>query len=149
MFATCAERGQGVGELAEQLAGAAAVLVGQSGVGKSTLTNALAPGAGQATAGVRNGDGKGRHTTTASALLPFPGGGWLIDTPGIRQFGLGEVDPAEVLEILPKLRELAGDCRFGDCGHDAEPGCAVVEGAGRDPEVARQLARYRRMLEED
>lgn len=102
--------------------GDSAVLVGSSGAGKSTLTNTLLGTATMATAEVRNHDSRGRHTTTHRALLQLPSGGCLIDTPGMRELKLtGE----ENLELFADITELAQDCRFADCGHGSEPGCAV------------------------
>jgi ribosome biogenesis GTPase / thiamine phosphate phosphatase len=116
--------------------GDTAVLVGSSGVGKSTLTNTLLGQSRQATAAVRAHDSRGRHTTTHRALIPLPSGGCLIDTPGMRELKLtGE----EALEEghFADIEALAQDCRFGDCGHRSEPGCAVrtaIEDGRLDPE---------------
>ncbi|MEO8746159.1 MAG: ribosome small subunit-dependent GTPase A [Rhodanobacter sp.] len=102
--------------------GDSAVLVGSSGAGKSTLTNTLLGEALMATAEVRSGDGRGRHTTTRRALLCIPSGGCLIDTPGMRELKLtGEED----LDLFADIAALAERCRFADCGHGSEPGCAV------------------------
>jgi len=104
--------------------GDSAVLVGSSGAGKSTLTNTLLGAARMATAEVRSHDSRGRHTTTHRALLQLPSGGCLIDTPGMRELKLtGE----ENLELFADIEALAGQCRFADCGHGSEPGCAVQE----------------------
>jgi ribosome biogenesis GTPase len=103
--------------------GATAALLGSSGAGKSTIANALTGGA-IATREVREHDSRGRHTTTASMLMALPGGAWLIDTPGMRELGLlaGETS----LELgFPEIALLASECRFGDCRHEEEPGCAV------------------------
>jgi ribosome biogenesis GTPase len=98
------------------------VLVGSSGAGKSTLTNTLLGESRMATGAVRASDSRGRHTTTHRALLPLPGGACLIDTPGMRELKLtGE----ESLELFADIEELALRCRFADCGHESEPGCAV------------------------
>src|SRR5699024_2608652 len=83
----------GLEDLREHLAGRVSVLVGHSGVGKSTLVNALVPAAGRATGGVNVVTGRGRHTSSSAIAFPLPGGGWIIDTPGVRSFGLGHVDP--------------------------------------------------------
>ena len=103
-------------------AGDSAVLVGSSGAGKSTLTNTLLGSATMATAAVRSHDSRGRHTTTHRALLQLPSGGCLIDTPGMRELKLtGE----ENLDLFADIEVIAEHCRFADCGHGSEPGCAV------------------------
>jgi len=101
------------------------VLVGESGAGKSTLVNALAGREALATGAVRDGDAKGRHTTTARHLVPLPGGGALIDTPGVRELGLWGSREG-VRAAFADIAALAEGCRFGDCRHDGEPGCAVA-----------------------
>ena len=116
----------GVAELAARLAGRTSVLFGQSGVGKSTLVNRLVPDALRATGVVsEGGQRKGRHTSSSAVALPLPGGGTVIDTPGVRSFGLGAVTPQRVLAAFPDLAELAEHCPPG-CAHRAgEPGCAL------------------------
>ncbi len=122
-------------------------LVGSSGVGKTTLQNALTGGA-EATAGIREDDGKGRHTTTYRALRRCRAGGWLIDTPGMRELQL--TDTAEgIEELFDDITELVTQCRFTDCAHETEPGCAVQAALadGRlDPD---RLARWRKLEAED
>ena len=101
-------------------------LLGPSGVGKSTLVNALAGAEVMSIQAIRRADGKGRHTTTYRALVPIPGGGAVLDTPGVRQVGL--LDVAEGLDqTFADIAALAAACRFSDCAHDGEPGCAVRE----------------------
>ena len=117
-----AREGAGVAEVAALAAPDRTIaLLGESGAGKTTLTNALT-GAGRATSAVRAGDAKGRHVTTARELLPLPGGGAIVDTPGLRELGVaaGALDAA-----FPDLAELARGCRYRDCRHSGEPGCAV------------------------
>ncbi|WP_433322984.1 ribosome small subunit-dependent GTPase A [Spirillospora sp. CA-294931] len=142
-----ASAGTGMDALASVLTGTV-VLVGQSGAGKSTLGNALLGDEILATGEIREQDGKGRHTTVRRELLPLPGGGVLIDTPGLR--GVGMFDAAEGLQqVFAEIEELAGRCRFGDCGHDSEPGCAVQAAidAGTLPE--RRLESYRKLQREN
>lgn len=121
------------------------VLVGHSGVGKSTLVNALVPDAGRAVGRV-SGIGKGRHTSSSAVVLALPGGGWIVDTPGIRSFGLAHVRPDDVLAAFPDLAEGALDCPPG-CEHrSAADGCALdawVLGGHAEP---GRLASYRRLL---
>lgn len=127
--------------------GQTGALVGSSGVGKTTLLNGLTGGAA-ATQGIREDDAKGRHTTTARSLRRVTGGGWIIDTPGMRALRLQ--DSAEGIgDVFAEITELAEDCRFSDCQHDTEPGCAVqraIAAGGLDPE---RLTRWRKLLRED
>ncbi|WP_394357964.1 ribosome small subunit-dependent GTPase A [Paenarthrobacter ureafaciens] len=124
---TSAEQGDGIDELLRHIpAGATLVMLGPSGAGKSTLINALTGRRQQATGAVRAGDGKGRHTTTSRELVPLPGGAVLMDTPGVRGFGLFDADDG-IEEMFGDLEELFEQCRFSDCSHQAEPGCAVLE----------------------
>jgi ribosome biogenesis GTPase len=124
-----------------------AVLVGPSGAGKSTLINGLLGEQRQATREVRVGDGKGRHTTVARELIQMPQGGVLIDTPGLRALGLTGSEEG-IASVFPDIEEAAGSCRFRDCTHDHEPGCAVraaVESGALTPE---RLASYHKLLAE-
>jgi ribosome biogenesis GTPase len=133
-------------ELLERLEGRMSVLVGQSGVGKSTLVNRLVPDAFRATGDVSK-IGKGRHTSSSVVLLDLPGGGTVIDTPGIRSFGLAHVTPQDVLAAFDDLAEAAVDCPSG-CGHSAEdPGCALDAWAEAGPPARRErLASLRRLI---
>jgi ribosome biogenesis GTPase len=117
-----------VAPLLPWLAGQRTVLIGQSGMGKSTILNAVAPGAGAKTAEVSAALATGRHTTTNSTLYPLPearGDGWIVDSPGMKAFGLAHLSPAALEHAFVELRPLVGQCRFRDCRHDREPGCAV------------------------
>jgi len=127
--------------------GETAVLLGRSGAGKSTLVNALAGGEPMATGEVREADGRGRHTTVHRELLLLPGGGMLIDTPGLRGIGLHDADEGLSL-AFSDVEELAEGCRFSDCVHQDEPGCAVLAAvaAGELPE--RRLASWRKLRRE-
>jgi ribosome biogenesis GTPase len=122
------------------------VVVGPSGAGKSTLVNALA-GAEVMVTGDRRSDGRGRHTTVHRELVPLPGGASLIDTPGLRGVGL-VADPAALETTFADVAELAEACRFADCGHDTEPGCAVRAAVADGSLPARRLDSWRRLARE-
>jgi ribosome biogenesis GTPase / thiamine phosphate phosphatase len=148
VLVTSALAGEGVGPLLDYLAGhRTAVLVGPSGAGKSTLLNALIGQQVQETREVRISDGRGRHTTVARQLFPMPGGGLLIDTPGLRAFGLTGSEEG-IASAFPDVEEAAAQCRFRDCTHTDEPGCAVlaaVEAGSMSPE---RLASYLKLVGE-
>jgi ribosome biogenesis GTPase len=137
----------GLDTVRERLAGRVTVLVGHSGVGKSTLVNALVPGADRAIGRVNDVTGRGRHTSTSAIALRLPGGGWVVDTPGVRSFGLGHVDPNRILSAFPELEAGTEECPRG-CSHD-EPDCAldawVAEGHAGSSGAAR-LESLRRLL---
>lgn len=128
-------------------AGQTVALIGMSGTGKSTLANALC-GTDKATGGIREDDAKGRHTTTARSLHRTLAGGWLIDTPGMREMGVFDA-AAGIDAVFAEITELAEHCRFRDCAHESEPGGAVraaIEAGELDPE---RLARWRKLKAED
>ena len=124
-----------------------AVLLGPSGAGKSSLTNALLGHGRLPTGEVRAADHRGRHTTTARQLLAVPGGGLLIDTPGLRSLGLAG-DHGGVAAAFPEVEALAAGCRFGDCRHDREPGCAVLAAETDGALDGARLASYRKLRQE-
>jgi ribosome biogenesis GTPase len=127
--------------------GTTAVLVGSSGAGKSTLLNRLLGRAVQATAPVRAGDQRGRHTTTRRELLVLPGGGLMIDTPGIREVSLLP-DEHALDQVFDEIEELSAGCRFSDCTHEGEPGCAVVSAVEQGALAEDRLQSYLRLRRE-
>jgi ribosome biogenesis GTPase len=133
-------------ELAPRLAGHTTVAVGHSGVGKSTLVNALVPGTDRAVGVVNAVTGRGRHTSSSTVSLRVPSGGWIIDTPGVRSFGLGHVDPDNILKSFSDLRAVAADCPRG-CTHlpDA-PDCALDEAVADGRLPAERVDSLRRLL---
>jgi len=122
-----ANTGEGVQELKQILQGRVSVLVGKSGVGKTSLLNAIQPGLGLRVKAVSQGEqGKGRHTTTHLEMFSLEFGGSLVDTPGIREFGLWEIAGEELAYLFPEMADYVGQCKFGlSCRHDREPGCAI------------------------
>jgi ribosome biogenesis GTPase len=137
----------GLGELRDRLTDRTSVLVGHSGVGKSTLVNALVPEADRATGRVNAVTGRGRHTSTSAVALALPGGGWVVDTPGIRSFGLAHVDPDRIIHNFPDLEPGTQDCPRG-CTHD-EQECGLdgfVSAGGAGPAGPSRLESLRRLL---
>ena len=143
-----AHTGDGMDLLADRLDRVTSVFVGQSGVGKSSLLNTLAPGTDTAVGALSEGTVKGTHTTTTAQLFHLPGGGEVIDSPGIRKFGLWHLHPEQVADGFVEFRPLLGHCRFRDCLHrGGEPGCAIAEGAISDHISSLRLESYRRILQ--
>ena len=137
-----ARGGWGIPDLLDHIGTRTVALIGESGAGKSTLVNALVNAEVAATGGVRQGDAKGRHTTTSRELHLLANGGVLVDTPGIREVGIF-ADPDAVAETFPDVEELATQCRFNDCAHRTEPDCAI-QAAVNDGELdPNRLARWR------
>lgn len=147
VLAVSAETGDGVAALTALIDGTIA-LIGPSGAGKSTLANALLGADLLATGRVREGDHKGRHTTSHRELLPLPQGGALIDTPGLR--GVGMWDAADGIDkAFPEIDDWAAQCRFRDCSHETEPGCAVLAAVERGDLPERRLVSYRKLIREN
>ncbi|WP_020575824.1 ribosome small subunit-dependent GTPase A [Actinopolymorpha alba] len=133
--------------LHDRLAGRVSVLVGHSGVGKSTLVNALVPDARRAIGEVSEVTGRGRHTSTQAVLLALPFGGWIVDTPGIRSFGLAHVDPNRLIEAFPDLDEVTKDCPRGCTHARSEPECALDEAVADGRLDPARVESYRRLLD--
>ncbi|MFH8344167.1 ribosome small subunit-dependent GTPase A [Streptomyces sp. NPDC018045] len=148
VLAVSSTAGEGLDVLAAVLAGGTSVLLGQSGTGKSTLANALLGEDVQDVRAARDRDGKGRHTTTTRDLLVLPGGGVLIDTPGLRGVGMWDAD-AGLARAFSDIEELAARCRFHDCAHTTEPGCAVLSAVDSGALPQRRLESYRKLLREN
>ena len=139
--------GDGLDVLRNELVGKSSVFSGMSGVGKSTLINELVPHAELRTGDVRERDGKGRHTTTSSSLFDFPGGGYVIDTPGIRSIGLMDLEPETLAKIFPGFFEDDHfTCKFSNCKHLKEPGCAVRAAVESGKLSEARYASYVRIL---
>ncbi|MGW1163357.1 ribosome small subunit-dependent GTPase A [Streptomyces sp. NPDC002519] len=143
-----ARSGEGLDVLATLCSGGTSVLLGQSGAGKSTLANALVGEDVMGVQAIRDVDGKGRHTTTTRNLLVLPGGGVLIDTPGIRGVGLYDAESG-VGQVFSEIEELAERCRFHDCAHSSEPGCAVLAAIDVGELSERRLESYHKLMREN
>jgi len=124
------------------------LLSGNSGVGKSTLINRLVPGVNLRTAEISDAHNAGQHTTTFSEMIPLEGGGWLVDTPGIKGFGTFDMEPEELTSYFKEIFHFSKDCRFSNCTHTHEPGCAVLK-ALEDHYIAQsRYQSYLSMLED-
>jgi ribosome biogenesis GTPase len=140
-------KGGDLSELRERLAGRASVLIGHSGVGKSTLVNALVPEADREIGHVNVVTGRGRHTSTSAIMLRLPGDeGWIIDTPGIRSFGLAHVEPEDLIEAFPDLDEMTEDCPRGCTHGEDEPECGLDEAVDAGTADPDRVASFRRLL---
>lgn len=140
--------GEGLDALKERMRGSVCLLAGHSGVGKSTLLNRIIPGANARTAAVSEAHGTGMHTTTFSELYDLPGGGSVIDIPGIKGFGTFNMEPGEVAHYFRDIFRLSAGCRFHNCTHTHEPGCAVLEALEAHRLAPTRYASYLSMLED-
>ena len=143
-----AETGEGVEQLLPLLQGKVSVLSGNSGVGKSTLINRIIPGLQLRTAEISDAHQMGMHTTTFSEMLSLPEGGWLIDTPGIKGFGTFDMEPEELTGYFKEVFEFSHQCRFNNCTHTHEPGCAVIEAVKNHYMAESRYQSYLSMLED-
>lgn len=144
---TSAIEGRGLDAVKETLTGHLSVFSGPSGAGKSTLLNAVEPGLGLRTGTVSEKTSKGRHTTTHAALYPLSGGGFVADTPGIREFGILDLEPDELCHFFVEFFDYLDECRFPDCTHDHEPGCAVKEAVEAGAIDRRRYESYLNILD--
>lgn len=147
-FEIAAKSGEGVDELRKILPGKITLLSGNSGVGKSTLINQILPGANLRTAEISDAHDTGMHTTTFSEMLEIPGGGYIIDTPGIKGFGTFDMEPEELTSYFREIFNFSKDCRFNNCTHTHEPGCAVLKAVEEHYISASRYQSYLSMLED-
>ncbi|GIV61631.1 ribosome small subunit-dependent GTPase A [Rhodocaloribacter litoris] len=143
---TSVKTGEGLDAFAAALRGRVSVVAGPSGVGKSSLLNAVEPGLNLRIGEVSRKTKKGRHTTTYAALYPLSSGGFVVDTPGLREFGLVDLEPAELGHYFVEFRPFLPACHFPDCTHDHEPGCAVKEAVARDEITPERYESYLNIL---
>ena len=143
-----AERGDGVETVMQLLEGKVTVLSGNSGVGKSTLINRLLPDANLRTSEISDAHNTGMHTTTFSEMLPLPSGGYIIDTPGIKGFGTFNIEPEELSGYFKEIFRFSHDCRFSNCTHTHEPGCAVLKAVEDHYIAASRYQSYLSMLDD-
>ncbi|MCH5225355.1 MAG: ribosome small subunit-dependent GTPase A [Muribaculaceae bacterium] len=148
MYFTSATSGEGIEALRKLVADNISLFAGNSGVGKSSLINALVPGLNLRTGEVSDLHHTGTHTTTFSEMIPLPGGGEIIDIPGVKGFGMIEFEPTEVSHYFPEIFKAGAECRYGDCRHIGEPGCAVEAAVERGEIAPSRFASYLSILEE-
>ena len=144
-----ATEGEGVEQVRDLLRGRTTLLSGNSGVGKSTLVAAVEPGLDIKTGEISQSHHKGKHTTTFSTMYPLAEGGYIIDTPGIKGFGLIDIDDAELAHYFPEMMRYLPDCRFYNCSHTHEPHCAVVEAVKRGEIAYPRYESYLKIMDED
>ncbi len=145
---TSAKNGDGIERLQQLLKDKISLFSGNSGVGKSTLLNCLIPGLKLKTAEISEAHNTGMHTTTFSEMLPLPQGGWAIDTPGIKGFGTFDMEPGEICGYFREIFHFSKDCRFANCTHTHEPGCAVLAALDQHYIAASRYRSYVGMLED-
>lgn len=147
-FGVSAVTGEGVEDIRELLKDKITVLSGLSGVGKSSLINRIEPGLVLKTATISNAHDSGKHTTTFAEMFPLGNGGYVVDTPGVRSFGIVDMKKEEISHFFPEIFAKAKECRFYNCTHTHEPGCAVLEAVELDEISESRYVSYLSMLEE-
>jgi len=145
---TSVKSGEGIAEFRASLAGRTSVVTGPSGAGKSSLLNAMEPGLTLRTQEVSARVGRGKHTTVSAVMIPLGGGGFLMDTPGFSEVGLWGIEARDLAYCFPEMRPLAEACRYGDCRHMSEPGCAVRAGVDQGLVSPDRYESYRALLAE-
>jgi len=146
--ALSAETGEGVDKLEGMLKGKTTLLSGNSGVGKSTLINRIVPDVNLRTAEISDAHNTGQHTTTFSEMIALPGDGWLIDTPGIKGFGTFDMEREELTSYFKEIFHFSKDCRFSNCTHTHEPGCAVLKALEQHYIAQSRYQSYLSMLDD-
>ena len=147
-FKVSARKGEGIDTIEKELKGRITLFSGHSGVGKSTLIKAILPDIEIKTGEISAYHNKGMHTTTFSEMFPVPGNGYIIDTPGIKGFGTFDMEEEEIGHYFPEIFKVSADCRYGNCTHRHEPGCAVREAVEKHYISESRYASYLNMLED-
>ena len=147
-FKVSARKGEGIDTIEKELKGRITLFSGHSGVGKSTLIKAILPDIEITTGEISTYHNKGMHTTTFSEMFPVPGNGYIIDTPGIKGFGTFDMEEEEIGHYFPEIFKVSADCRYGNCTHRHEPGCAVREAVEKHYISESRYASYLNMLED-
>lgn len=146
VYRTSVKSGEGIAELRDALTRGTSVVTGPSGAGKSSLLNAIQPGimlrVGEISRKVR----RGTHTTVGAVMIPLDAGGYLVDTPGFSEVGLWGIEPRELASCFPEMKPLIGHCKYGDCRHVSEPGCAIRAAVDRGDIAADRLGSYHSLL---